>query len=195
MTAPYDVAVIIGSLRKASYTRKLAHVLINLGIPRLRLEVVEIAELPLYNQDYDEASPAEYTAFRQRIARADAVLFVTPEHNRSMPAALKNALDVASRPSGRNMWAGKPAAVVTASISAVGGFGANHHLRQSLTFLDMPALQQPEAYMGKVQNLLDVTSGKLNDSATREFLDKFMWTFAAWIDRSIPAQESRLRSL
>ncbi|MGH8736994.1 MAG: NADPH-dependent FMN reductase [Burkholderiales bacterium] len=187
MTEPHDVAVIVGSLRKASYNRKIARILIELAPARLILEVVEIAHLPLYNQDYDDASPAEYAPFRQRIARAAAVLFVTPEHNRSMPAALKNALDVASRPWGQSKWGGKPAGVVTASIAAVGGFGANHHLRQALTYLDMPTLQQPEAYMGKVQDLLDPASGKLNNDGTREFLKKFVDSFAAWVERIVPS--------
>ncbi|MBL0142478.1 MAG: NAD(P)H-dependent oxidoreductase [Betaproteobacteria bacterium] len=187
MNEPHDVAVIIGSLRKASYNRKIAQALAELAPARLKLEIVEIAQLPLYSQDYDEATPTEYAPFRERIARADAVLFVTPEHNRSMPAALKNALDVASRPPGQNKWAGKPAGVVTASIAAIGGFGANHHLRQSLTFLDMPTLQQPEAYIGKVQDLLDPANGKLNNDSTREFLRKFMDRFAAWIERVVPS--------
>lgn len=187
MTEPHDVAVIIGSLRKASYNRKIAQVLIELAPARLKLEIVEIAQLPLYSQDYDEASPSEYAPFRERIASAAAVLFVTPEHNRSIPAALKNALDVASRPWGQNKWAGKPAGVVSASIAAIGGFGANHHLRQSLTFLDMPTLQQPEAYIGKVQDLLDPASGKLNNDATREFLKNFIDKFDAWIARVVPS--------
>ncbi|MCC7326859.1 MAG: NAD(P)H-dependent oxidoreductase [Burkholderiales bacterium] len=186
MAKPYDVAVIIGSLRKDSFNRRIAQILIESAPAQLQMEVVEIAQLPLYNQDYDQATaPAEYTAFRQRVASADAVLFVTPEHNRSMPAALKNALDVASRPAGQNKWARKPAGIVTASISAIGGFGANHHLRQSLTFLDMPTLQQPEAYIGKVQDLLDA-SGKPNNDGTREFVKKYIEAFTAWVERIVP---------
>jgi chromate reductase len=179
-----DVAVIVGSLRKASYNRMVANALAELAPAPLQLEIVEIAQLPLYNQDYDQASPPEYAPFRARIARADAVLFVTPEHNRSMPAALKNALDVASRPWGKNVWAHKPAGVLTASIAATGGFGANHHLRQSLTYLDMPTLQQPEVYIGKVQDLVDEASGKVTAASTREFLGKFMAAYAAWVMRA-----------
>lgn len=186
MTNPYDIVVIIGSLRKASYNRKIAHALMTLAPSELHMEIVEIGQLPLYNQDYDEASPAEYTQFRERIARADAVLFVTPEHDRSMPAALKNALDVAGRPSGQNVWRGKPAGIVTASIAAIGGFGANHHLRQSLVFLDLPAMQQPEAYIGRVQTLLD-DNGQLNNDDTRKFLGSFMQAYAAWIKRNAQA--------
>jgi chromate reductase len=183
MPDPKDVAVIVGSLRKASYNRMVANALIELAPAALKLEIVEIGQLPLYNQDYDADSPPEYAPFRERIARADAVLFVTPEHNRSMPAAMKNALDVASRPWGKNVWAGKPAGVLAASIAATGGFGANHHLRQSLSYLDMPTLQQPEVYIGKVQDLVDEASGKVTAASTREFLGKFMGAYAGWVGR------------
>ncbi|MGA8276607.1 MAG: NAD(P)H-dependent oxidoreductase [Rhodanobacteraceae bacterium] len=181
MSKPKDVAVLVGSLRKASYNRMLARALIKLAPPSLALEIVDIGRLPLYNQDYDEASPPEYATFRERIAKADAVLFVTPEHNRSVPAAIKNAIDVGSRPHGKNVWAGKPAAVLSASIAAVGGFGANHHLRQSLTYLDMPTLQQPEVYVGKVQDLVDEDHGEVAKESTLKFLGDFMRRFDAWV--------------
>ena len=125
--------------------------------------------MPIYNQDGDENPPAEWTAFRERIRAADAVLFVTPEHNRSVPAALKNALDIGSRPYGKSAWSGKPGAVVSASPGAIGGFGANHHLRQSLVFLNVPAMAQPEAYIGGADKLFDAT-GKLINDGTRKFL-------------------------
>lgn len=182
MNDPADVVVIVGSLRKASFNRRVADGLAELAPDSLALEQVPIGDLPLYNQDFDEDSPAPYRAFRERIERADAVLFVTPEHNRSMPAALKNALDVASRPYGSNVWAGKPAGVVSASVSAQGGFGANHHLRQSLTFLDMPVLQQPEVYLGKIDGLLAEGGGFARED-TRTFLSGFMQRFAEWIRR------------
>ena len=108
------------------------------------------------------------------------VLFVTPEYNRSVPGVLKNAIDVGSRPYGKSAWDGKPGAVVSVSPGAIGGFGANHHLRQSLVFLNMPAMQQPEAYIGGADKLFDA-SGKLTNDGTREFLQKFMAAFAAWI--------------
>ena len=129
-----DVAVFVGSLRKDSINRKVANALVGLVPPSLKLSIVEIGQLPLYNQDADEQPPAAWTAFRGRLRAADAVLFVTPEHNRSVPAALKNALDVGSRPYGHSVWNGKPGAVISASPGAIGGFGANHHLRQSLVF-------------------------------------------------------------
>jgi chromate reductase len=159
----------------------MAHALAALAPPSLKLEIVEIGALPLYNQDEDEDPPAAWTAFRERIRAADAVLFVTPEYNRSVPAPLKNAIDVGSRPYGSSAWDGKPAAIVSLSPGAIGAFGANHHLRQSLVFLNMPPLQQPEAYIGGAANLFDA-EGKLTNQGTADFLKKFMQAFAAWID-------------
>lgn len=129
MDQPRDVAVIVGSLRKASINRMVANALAELAPAGLKLGIVEIGQLPLYNQDGDDDPPAEWTAFRERVRAADSVLFVTPEYNRSVPAALKNALDVGSRPYGKSAWSGKPGAVVSASPGGIGGFGANHHLR------------------------------------------------------------------
>ncbi|BDG05187.1 NADPH-dependent FMN reductase [Anaeromyxobacter oryzae] len=182
MTVPRDVAVLVGSLRKESFTRKIALAIAELAPPALRLELVEIRALPLYDQDEDGATaPAPWTAFRERIRRADAVLFVTPEYNRSVPGALKNAIDVGSRPYGHSAWSGKPGAVVSVSPGALGAFGANHHRRQSLVFLDVPAMPQPEAYVGGVASLLD-PAGKLVNEGTREFLRKFAEAFAGWIE-------------
>ena len=175
-----DVAVIVGSLRKDSINRKVANALAELAPQGLRLSIVEIGHLPIYNQDVDHQPPAEWTAFRERIRSADAVLFVTPEHNRSVPAALKNAIDVGSRPYGKSAWSGKPGAVVSASPGAIGGFGANHHLRQSLVFLNVPAMAQPEAYLGGADKLFDA-AGKLSNDGTRKFLQEFMQAFAAWV--------------
>ncbi len=180
MKPVYSVAVVVGSLRKDSINRKLAHMLAALAPDSLKLQIVEIGELALYNQDLDESPPAPWIAFRQHILAADAVLFVTPEYNRSVPAALKNALDVGSRPYGKSAWSGKPGAIVSASPGAIGAFGANHHLRQSLVFLNVPAMQQPEAYIGGADKLFD-PSGQLTNDATRAFLQRFMQTFAAWI--------------
>jgi chromate reductase len=175
-----DIAVIVGSLRKESLNRKLAHALIELAPVNLKLSIVEISGLPLYNEDLDEAPPASWIEFRERIKAADAVLFVTPEYNRSVPGALKNALDVGSRPYGKSAWSGKAGAVVSASPSAIGGFGANHHLRQSLVFLNIPAMAQPEAYIGGAGTLFDA-EGKLANDGTSEFLRSFMKAYAAWI--------------
>jgi chromate reductase len=145
-----DVAVLVGSLRKESYSRKLALAFSRLVPPGLSLSIVELRELSMYDQDLDEAPPAAWLAFRERIRRADAVLFVTPEYNRSVPAVLKNAIDIGSRPYGKSAWDGKPCAVISVSPGALGGFGENHHLRQSIVFLNMPVMQAPEAYVGNV---------------------------------------------
>ncbi len=180
MDKTIDVAVIVGSLRKESINRKLANALAELATAPLKLSIVEIAQLPLYNQDGDEHPPAEWTQFRERIRAADAVLFVTPEYNRSVPAPLKNAIDVGSRPYGKSAWNGKPGAVVSASPGNIGGFGANHHLRQSLVFLNIPAMPQPEAYLGAADNLFDA-NGKLTNDGTRKFLQGFLEAFGEWI--------------
>ncbi len=176
----YDVAVIVGSLRKESFSRKLALAVAKLAPANLKLEIVEIRDLPLYNQDLEATPPPADVAFKARIQKADAVLFVTPEYNRSVPGSLKNAIDVGSRPYGKSSWAGKPAAVISNSPGALGAFGANHALRQSLVFLDMPTLQQPEAYVGHVSQILG-PDGSISNDQSREFLTKFMAAFAAWI--------------
>jgi chromate reductase, NAD(P)H dehydrogenase (quinone) len=175
------IAVIVGSLRKESFTRKVAKTLIMLAPSSLELGIVEIGQLPLYNQDEDAQPPATYVEFRSKISEYDGVLFCTPEYNRSVPAALKNAIDVGSRPYGHSVWSGKPCAIVSVSPGAIGAFGANHHLRQSLVFLDMPAMQQPEAYVGNIGNQFD--GDKLTNDATRAFLQKFVDAFAAWVER------------
>lgn len=180
MDGTRDIAVMVGSLRKASINRKVAHALAELAPASLKLSVIDIGHLPIYNQDGDESPPAAWTQFRERIRAADALLFVTPEHNRSVPAALKNAIDVGSRPYGKSVWNGKPGAVVSASPSNIGGFGANHHLRQSLVFLNIPTMAQPEAYLGGADKLFDA-HGKLTNDGTRKFLQDFMRAFDMWI--------------
>jgi chromate reductase len=184
MSKTFDVAVLVGSLRKDSINRKMANALAELAPEALKLSIVEIGQLPIYNQDVDENPPAEWKAFRERIRAADAVLFVTPEHNRSVPAALKNAIDVGSRPYGESAWNGKPGAVVSASPGGIGGFGANHHLRQSLVFLNVPAMAQPEAYCGGADKLFD-SNGKVVNDGTRQFLKDFMQAYNTWIIANI----------
>lgn len=175
-----DVAVIVGSLRKDLINRKVANALAELAPVTLKLSIVEIGQLPIYNQDGDENPPAAWTQFRERIRVADAVLFITPEHNRSVPAALKNAIDIGSRPYGKSAWSGKPGAVVSASPGGIGGFGANHHLRQSLVFLNVPAMAQPEAYLGGADKFFDA-DGELANDGTRKFMEGFMQAYASWI--------------
>jgi chromate reductase, NAD(P)H dehydrogenase (quinone) len=181
--ATRKIAVLVGSLRKESFTRKVARTLMQLAPATLELDIVEIGQLPLYNQDDDtDSPPPAFTGFRDRIRAADGVLFCTPEYNRSIPAVLKNAVDVGSRPYGKSAWAGKPAGIVSVSPGAIGGFGANHHLRQCLVFLDMPCLQQPEAYVGGIANKVDAE--QVTDESTRKFLQSYIDAFAAWVERN-----------
>lgn len=186
MSQVHSIAVLVGSLRKASINRKIALALAELAPDTLKLNILEIGDLALYNEDIDaESPPPAYSRFREQLAAADGVLFVTPEYNRSVPGALKNAIDVGSRPYGKSAFSGKPGAVISASPGAVGGFGANHHLRQSLVFLDVLCLQQPEAYLGNAGTFFD-EAGKLSDK-TRPFLQAFVDAFAAWVDKNAKA--------
>jgi chromate reductase, NAD(P)H dehydrogenase (quinone) len=183
MATDRNVAVLVGSLRKASFNRRAAHALSGLAPDTLRLGIVEIGQLPHYDQDADEEGrpPAPWRSFRDAIRAADAVLFVTPEYNRSVPGVLKNAIDVGSRPYGASVWRGKPAAVVSVSPGAIGGFGANHHLRQSLVAVGMPVLAQPEVYVGQAGTLF-ADDGSLVSEDTRNLFQTFMASFAAWIE-------------
>ncbi len=177
------IAVFVGSLRKESYNRKMANALATHAPETLKLEIIEIGALPLYDQDLDDEGrpPDVWTDFRKQVKPFDGVLFVTPEYNRSIPAVIKNAIDVGSRPYGKSVWDGKPGAVMTVSPGAIGGFGANHHLRQSLVFLNIPTMQQPEAYVGNAANLFDGHGNLANDSI-EEFVTKFMQAFARWVE-------------
>ncbi|MCC7006120.1 MAG: NAD(P)H-dependent oxidoreductase [Ottowia sp.] len=183
MTALLDIAVLIGSLRTNSLSRKLVTTLTALAPPSIKLELIEIAALSFYNEDEDSSPPAPWVSFRQRIKRADALLFVTAEYNRSIPAALKNALDVGSRPYGQSAWNGKPAGVVSFSPGTIGGFAANHHLRQSLVALNVLTLPQPEVYLGGLSDNAFDEKGVCVNAGTNAFLGKFMTTYAAWIAR------------
>jgi chromate reductase, NAD(P)H dehydrogenase (quinone) len=178
------VGVLVGSLRKESYSKKLAKNVVTLFPESYETEFIEIGNLPFYNQDFDDENdvPTEVVDFRKKIGEFDAFLFVTPEYNRSVPAVLKNALDTASRPKTDNKWGGKPAAIISQSPGGIGGFGANHHLRQSLTCLNVPLLQQPEAYIGNVSTLLN-ESGVLTNEGTVEFLKKFVNKFVDLVEK------------
>lgn len=181
---PIKSAILVGSLRKESFSRKVAKVLIEVKPKSVILEILEIGQLAMYNQDFDDNPPLEWTKFRDSLKSYDAVIFVTPEYNRSVPAVLKNAIDIASRPYGKNVLDGKPCAVISVSIGSLGGFGANHHLRQSLVFLNAPAMALPEAYLANASKLFDQT-GKLIDPATGEFLSKFMASFVEWVQANM----------
>jgi NAD(P)H-dependent FMN reductase/ketosteroid isomerase-like protein len=175
------VGMLVGSLRKGSLTRKVAKALGPLAPGSLDCSVIEIGDLPLYNEDLDDEPPAAWSRFRSQIKNCDAVLFLTPEYNRSFPGCLKNAVDIGSRPEGKNLWDGLPAAVISVTPYKMGAFGANHALRQTFVFLNMPVMQQPEAYIGGAGELFD-ESGSLQSSETREFLARFMTSFAHWIE-------------
>ncbi len=179
------VAVIVGSIRANSFSLQTAKALIAAAPSNhsLEFEFIDITQLPLYNQDYDAASPEAYTAFRNKVAGFDAVLFVTPEHNRSFPAALKNALDVGSRPWGKSIWGGKPAAVASISVGALGGFGANNNLKYVLNYLDMPVMGQPELYVGNVMAVYD-EAGAVKDQALAALFSSYMSTFADWVEKT-----------
>ena len=177
-----DMVVLVGSLRKGSFTRMVARELIALTPPSLRPELVEIRDLALYDQDLEADPPPAWRAFRERLHRAQAFLFVTPEYNRSVPAPMKNAIDVGSRPHGGSGFTHKPGGVVSVSPGALAAFGANHHLRQSLVFLDVLAMQQPEAYIGGASKLFDA-DGKLQNDSTREFLRTFMAKLGEWVEK------------
>lgn len=179
MPGPLKIAVLIGSLRKESFTRKIAKQMIKLAPSSLSCTIVEIGDLPLYNEDSEADPPAAWKAFRAALAGVDAILFATPEYNRSIPGGLKNAIDVGSRPYGKSVFDGKAGAVVSVSPGAIGGLGANVAVRNALVFLNVPTLQQPEAYIGNVKDLLD-DKGEVKAEATRAFLVKFMAAFADW---------------
>lgn len=174
------IGMIVGSLRKASFNRKVAMTLIQLAPASLEVELIEIGNLPFFNQDDEENPPQEWVSFRKKIQSLDGFILVTPEYNRSVPAALKNALDVGSRPYGENLWDSIPCAVISASIGAIGGFGANHHLRQSMVFLNAPCMQQPEVYLSYVDKMFD-EKGEMKNKDTKSFLFKFLEAYEKWV--------------
>lgn len=185
MTEIRDIAVIIGSLRAGSFNRKVARALEILAPPSLRLREVAIGDLPLYNQDLDGEPPAQWTAFRDAVRPADGLLFVTPEYNRSIPGVLKNAIDVGSRPYGKSVWARKPGAVISATPGGLGAFGANHALRQSCVFLDVPLMPQPEAYLSGLKDEQFGADGDVTDEKLKTLLVRFMTAYADWVEKLV----------
>lgn len=176
------VAVFVGSLRKDSINKKLAKAVEKLMPAGFEFDYVDIGDLPLYNQDYDSDYPAPYRRLKKQIQDADALLFVTPEYNRSVPGVLKNAIDIGSRPWGQNSFAGKPAAVIGASIGTIGTAIAQQHVRGSLAFVDAPTLAQPEVFVHFKEGLID-DDGNIGSDETRKFLQGFVDKFVAWIGR------------
>ena len=179
--APLTILGIAGSLRRQSYNKSALRVAQQLCPEGAKLEVFDLAGIPPFNQDDERNAPPRVAEFKQRIRAADAILIATPEYNYGVPGVLKNAIDVGSRPYGQSVWSKKPAAVISNSPGNIGGFGANQHLRQCFVFLDMPILQQPEAYVANVAKLLG-DDGRITADESREFLTKLMQAFAAWIE-------------
>lgn len=176
----HKIAVIVGSLREESFNLKTAKALMAMAPESLSMELLNIAGLPMFNEDLEGNPPKEWLTLREKIRAADGLLFLTPEYNRSVPGVLKNAIDVGSRPYGENSWDGKPAAIVSVSIGNISGFGANHHLRQSLVFVNVPTMAQPEAYIGGAADLFN-DKGELTNDSTRDFLQNFMDAYEKWI--------------
>ena len=196
---PYKIAIIVGSLREGSINRKVARSICALRDDNLDCSMIEIGDLPLYNQDHDADPPEQYVRFRRQIAEADGVLFVSPEYNRGIPGVLKNAIDVGSRPYGQSVFDKKPGAIVTASPGAIGGFGANHQIRQAAVFLNMPIMQQPEAYLGHVSDDSFDADGRLKEGDLKQIITTLAHAFHDWVDmihrsRQLLAEDAAHRS-
>jgi chromate reductase, NAD(P)H dehydrogenase (quinone) len=185
----YKIAIIVGSLRKDSLNRKVAQSICALRNDNLDCSMIEIGDLPLYNQDSDANPPEQYVRFRKEVAAADGVLFVSPEYNRGIPGVLKNAIDVGSRPYGQSVFDKKPAAIVTASPGSIGGFGANHQIRQACVFLNMPVMQQPEAYLGHVTDDSFDQDGCLKEGPLKELVTTLAHAFAGWVETIIRSRK------
>jgi len=192
---PYKIAILVGSLREGSINRKIARSICALRNDNLDCSMIEIGDLPLYNSDLDENPPAQWTRFRDQVGSADGVLFVSPEYNRGIPGVLKNAIDVGSRPYGKSVFDKKPAAIVTASPGSIGGFGSNHQIRQAAVFLNMPVMQQPEAYLGHVSDDAFDESGCLKEGPLKGLVTVLAHAFSGWVEtilrsRALLAEDS-----
>ena len=185
----YKIAIIVGSLREGSINRKVARSICALRGDNLDCSMIEIGDLPLYNQDLDSNPPEAWRRFRQQVGEADGVLFVSPEYNRGIPGVLKNAIDVGSRPYGQSVFDKKPAAIVTASPGSIGGFGANHQIRQAAVFLNMPLMQQPEAYLGHVTDDSFDESGKLKEGPLKELVTTLAHAFHDWVEMILRSRQ------
>jgi chromate reductase len=185
----YKIAILVGSLRKDSINRKVARSICTLRGDNLECRIVEIGDLPLYNQDLDENPPEQWVRLRDQILAADGVLFVSPEYNRGVPGVLKNAIDIGSRPYGQSVFDQKPAAIVTVSPGSIGGFGSNHQIRQAAVFLNMPVMQQPEAYLGHVSDDSFDADGCLKEGPLKEIVTKLACAFHDWVAMILRARE------
>ena len=185
----YKIAIIVGSLREGSINRKVARSMCAIRGDNLECSIVEIGDLPLYNQDYDANPPEQYVRFRREVGAADGVLFVSPEYNRGIPGVLKNAIDVGSRPYGQSVFDKKPAAIVTVSPGSIGGFGANHQIRQAAVFLNMPVMAQPEAYLGHVTDDAFDADGCLKDGPLKDLVTTLAHAFHDWVEAILRSRE------
>jgi chromate reductase len=179
------IGILAGSLRRESFSKKIGKAILAMVPEGFEFKAISLDDLPVYNQDFDDNNevPKAISVFREVMKTVDGVIFITPEYNRSVPAVLKNALDAGSRPYGKSVWNAKPAAVFSSSPGNLSAFGANHHLRQSLVFLNMPAMQQPEVYLQKVNELFD-KNGVLKEGTTKEFLQKAVNAYIVWFKRN-----------
>ena len=178
----HKIAIIVGSLRQGSINRKVARSICGLRNDNLDCSMIEIGDLPLYNQDLDPNPPEQWQRFRDQVGKADGVLFCSPEYNRGIPGVLKNAIDVGSRPYGQSVFDKKPAAIVTASPGSIGGFGANHQIRQACVFLNMPVMQQPEAYLGHVTDDSFDETGCLREGPLKQLVTTLAHAFHDWVE-------------
>nr|WP_321410500.1 NAD(P)H-dependent oxidoreductase [uncultured Carboxylicivirga sp.] len=175
------IGILVGSLRKASYSKIIASEVLNMAPEGYEFEIISLDDLTIYNQDFDDENrvPEAYTIFRESIKEKEGIIFITPEYNRSVPGVLKNAIDIGSRPFGKSVWNGKPAAIISNSPGNLAAFGANHHLRQSLVVLNVPVMQQPEVYLAHIQEVFD-ESGKIKDVRTKEVLQNAVNSYINW---------------
>ncbi|MEH6306887.1 NAD(P)H-dependent oxidoreductase [Olivibacter sp. CPCC 100613] len=175
------IGLIAGSLRTESFSKKIAQALLTLAPEGFVFKIISLDDLPIYNQDFDDHGhvPESYVKFREDVRALDGVIFITPEYNRSVPGVLKNAIDIGSRPYGKSVWGGKPAAIFSNSPGNLSAFGANHHLRQSLVFLNMPVMQQPEVYIAHVTEMFD-ENGKLKEGKSKDFLKNAVDAYTEW---------------
>jgi chromate reductase len=178
----YKIGILVGSLSQDSINRKIALSVSEFAKSVLDCRIIEVGDLPLYNEDDDTNPPAQYKRFRDEVAAVDGILFCTAEYNRGVPAVIKNALDVGSRPYGHSVWDKKPTAIISASPSPIGAFGANHQLRQYCVFLNMPVMQQPEAYLGQVTSDKFDEAGRLREGPLRDIVINISTAFASWVD-------------
>jgi len=185
----YKIAIIVGSLRKDSLNRKVARSICAIRGDNLDCSMVEIGDLPLYNEDLDENPPEQWVRFRQQVGAADGVLFCSPEYNRGIPGVLKNAIDVGSRPYGQSVFDKKPAAIVTASPGGIGGFGSNHQIRQAAVYLNMPVMAQPEAYLGNVSDSSFDENDSLKDGPLKDLLTVLAHAFAGWVETILRSRQ------